>query len=105
MSPVLLITILVLYLGIVLLIGHLTGRNASNETFFLGNRNSPWYVVAFGMVGASISGVTMLSVPGWVGDVQLSYFQMVLGYPAGFVFIILVLLPIYYRLRLTSIYA
>lgn len=92
------------YFGILLLIARFTGKNDSNETFFTGNRNSPWYVVAFGMIGASLSGVTFISVPGWVAGSQFAYMQMVLGYFAGYVVIAHVLLPLYYRLNLTSIY-
>ena len=81
-----------------------TSRKAGNEAFFLGERRSPWYVVAFGMIGASLSGVTFISVPGWVVDSQFSYMQMVLGYLLGYAVIANVLMPLYYRLQLTSIY-
>ncbi len=87
-----------------IVIGALTSRNANNESFFIGNRQSPWYVVAFGMLGASLSGVTFISVPGYVGDTQFSYLQLVLGYLLGYFVIANVLLPLYYRLNLTSIY-
>lgn len=104
MSSLLILIIILSYFSLILVISQFTGRKASNETFFLGNRNSPWYVVAFGMIGASLSGVTFISVPGWVGDSQFSYMQMVIGYPLGYFFIVMVLLPVYYRLNLTSIY-
>lgn len=83
---------------------YLTSRNATNETFFVGERKSPWYIVAYGMIGASLSGVTFISVPGWVEGSQFSYMQMVFGYLVGYLVIAYVLLPIYYKLNLTSIY-
>ncbi len=98
------ILIIALYFGVLLLVGAYTGRNATNESFFLGNRQSPWYVVAFGMLGASLSGVTFISVPGYVGDSQFSYLQLVMGYLLGYFVVANVLLPLYYRLNLTSIY-
>ncbi len=103
MSPVLVILLIALYFGVLILIARKTGED-TNEAFFLGNRQSPWYVVAFGMIGASLSGVTFISVPGWVEASRFSYMQMVLGYLAGYAVIALVLLPLYYRLNLTSIY-
>jgi SSS family transporter len=81
-----------------------TSRNVNNAGFFLGNKKSPWYIVAIGMLGSSISGVTFISVPGWVQTTQMTYLQMVLGFVAGYVVIAHVLLPLYYRLNLTSIY-
>ncbi len=92
------------YFALLVLIAYLTGKQADNHTFFTANRNSPWYLVAFGMVGASLSGVTFISVPGWVGDSGFSYFQVVLGYWAGYFVVAFVLLPIYYHQNLTSIY-
>ena len=85
-------------------ISFFTGKNDENESFFLGNKSSPWYIVAFGMIGTSLSGVTFISVPGWVESSQFSYMQMVLGYMLGYAFIGTVLMPIYYKLNLTSIY-
>ncbi len=84
-----------------------TSRGASNDTFFVGERKSPWYLVAFGMVGASLSGVTFVSVPGWVGNPnsQFAYMQMVLGYFVGYFVVAYVLMPIYYKMNLTSIYS
>ncbi|GAB5556521.1 MAG: sodium:solute symporter [Schleiferiaceae bacterium] len=92
------------YFALLILIARITGRNSDNETFFTGKKSSPWYVVAFGMIGASLSGVTFISVPGWVATSQFSYMQMVFGYFAGYMVIIGVLLPLYYRLNLTTIY-
>jgi len=92
------------YFGVLMLISYLTGKNDSNDTFFKAGKQSPWYVVAFGMVGASLSGVTFISVPGWVEGSQFSYLQVVLGYFAGYFVVAYVLLPVYYRLNVTSIY-
>ncbi len=104
MEPIWVIFIIVVYFGVLLLVGAYTSRNATNESFFLGNRQSPWYVVAFGMLGASLSGVTFISVPGYVGNSQFSYLQLVMGYLLGYFVVANVLLPLYYRLNLTSIY-
>ena len=104
MSPQLIISIIGIYFAALLLISWFTGRNADNASFFLGNKKSPWYIVAFGMIGASLSGVTFISVPGWVLSSQMTYMQMVLGYLAGYLVIANVLMPLYYRLELTSIY-
>jgi len=82
----------------------LTGKNDSNVDFFKAGKKSPWYLVAFGMIGASLSGVTFISVPGWVEASQFSYFQVVLGYMVGYFVVAFVLLPVYYKLNLTSIY-
>ena len=93
------------YFILLVVISRLTTRQAvNNQTFFIANRQSPWYVVAFGMIGTTFSGVTFISVPGWVGATEFSYFQMVLGYIAGYAVIATVLMPLYYRLNLTSIY-
>ena len=86
-------------------VAHLTSRKSSNSTFFTGNRKSPWFVVAYGMIGASLSGVTFMSVPGGVYSGQFTYFGIVLGYIIGYAVIALVLLPLYYKLNLTSIYS
>ena len=104
MSPALAIGIIVVYFMVLIVISFITGKDDSNEAFFIGKKESPWYVVAFGMIGASLSGVTFISVPGWVATSQFSYMQMVLGYLAGYTVIATVLLPLYYRLNLTSIY-
>ena len=92
------------YFALLLLISYFTGRNDSNDDFFKAGRQSPWYLVAFGMIGASLSGVTFISVPGWVESSQFSYMQVVFGYLAGYIVIALVLMPLYYRLGVTSIY-
>tara|TARA_B100001250_G_scaffold87804_1_gene72636 strand:+ start:29528 stop:30904 length:1377 start_codon:yes stop_codon:yes gene_type:complete len=85
-------------------ISYLTGRNDSNDTFFLGNRKSPWYIIAYGMIGTTLSGITFISVPGWVASSQFSYLQMVFGFFVGYFIIARILLPLYYRLELISIY-
>jgi Na+/proline symporter len=92
------------YFAVLILISYFTGKNDSNEDFFKAGKQSPWYIVAFGMVGASLSGVTFISVPGWIEKSQFSYFQVVLGYMVGYFIVAYVLLPIYYRLNVTSIY-
>ncbi|HMB64364.1 MAG TPA: sodium:solute symporter [Eudoraea sp.] len=92
------------YFLLLLLISYFTGKNDSNTDFFKAGKQSPWYVVAFGMIGASLSGVTFISVPGWVADSQFSYMQVVLGYMVGYFVVAYVLLPIYYQWNLTSIY-
>ena len=104
MHPLLLLFIVLFYFGILFLISYITGKDDSNTVFFRANKKSPWYVVAFGMVGASLSGVTFISVPGWVQNTEFSYLQIVFGYFLGYLVIAFVLLPIYYRLNLTSIY-
>lgn len=104
MNPVWIAVILLSYFSLLLFISRLTSKGADNEGFFIGNRKSPWYIVAIGMVGASISGVTFISVPGWVISSQYAYMQMVFGYLAGYQVIIWILLPLYYKMRLTSIY-
>lgn len=104
MQPVLFLFIFIAYSALLFIIAGLTSRKSTNETFFVGNRASPWYIVAYGMIGASLSGVTFMSVPGWVKDTQFSYMVVVFGYLFGYFVIALVLLPLYYKLRLTSIY-
>ena len=99
-----LLTILI-YFAILLGISRLTSRKADNGTFYRARRRAPWYMVAFGMIGASISGVTFVSVPGMVLTSQMTYLQVCLGFIAGYVVVAFVLLPLYYRLNLTSIYA
>lgn len=96
--------IIAAYFGLLILVSYFTGKNSSNETFFKADNQSPWYVVAFGMLGASLSGVTFISVPGWVESSKFSYMQVVLGYVLGYFIIIKILLPLYYKLNLTSIY-
>ena len=92
------------YFVLLLVVSRLTTRRHDNDTFFRGNRQSPWYMVAFGMVGASISGVTFVSVPGMVRSADMTYLQMCLGFIPGYLLVALVLLPVYYRLGLTTIY-
>jgi Na+/proline symporter len=104
MSPLLVLSVIVAYFVLLYGISVVTSRGAGNSAFFLGERRSPWYIVAFGMIGASLSGVTFISVPGMVGTDQFSYLQMVLGYLPGYAVIAFVLMPLYYRLQLTSIY-
>ena len=104
MSPYLILFIILAYFCVLITISYFTSKNANNDAFFLGNKKSPWYIVAFGMIGASLSGVTFISVPGWVVDSNFSYMQMVLGYLLGYFIIANVLMPMYYRLNLTSIY-
>lgn len=103
MAPWLVVLVLVAYFAALVGIAYFT-KDDSNTAFFSGKKQSPWYVVAFGMIGASLSGVTFISVPGWVESSQFSYFQMVLGYLPGYWVIAGVLLPLYYKLNLTSIY-
>lgn len=104
MSPLVIISCIGGYFSILLLIAWWTSRNADNKSYFLGNRTSPWYAVAFGMISDSLSGVTFISVPGAVGSSNFSYLQLVLGYLLGYYVIGRILLPLYYRLNLTSIY-
>ena len=109
MSPGILLSFIIGYFLVLLVISWLTSRKSSdNDTFFVANRNSKWYLVAFGMIGTALSGVTFISVPGKVGAPtgdQFAYFQFVLGNAAGFIIIATVLLPLYYRMKLTSIYS
>ena len=105
MSPTLILSIIAIYFLVLILISYFTGKSDSNDAFFLGNKQSPWYIVSFGMIGATLSGVTFISVPGWVANSQFSYMQMILGMTAGYIVIANVLMPIYYRMNLTSIYA
>ena len=104
MSPTLIISCIGLYFGGLLLIAYLTSKNSTAESYFSGNHTSPWYAVAFGMIGDSLSGVTYISVPGKVGGANFSYLQLVLGYFVGYFIISKVLLPIYYKMNLVSIY-
>jgi len=104
MSPILLFSFVIGYFLILLAVAWYTGRNSNNESFFIGNKNSNWMLVAFGMVGTSLSGVTFVSVPGAVARESFAYFQITLGYLIGYLVIAFVLLPLYYKLNLTSIY-
>ncbi|MFY0608089.1 MAG: sodium:solute symporter [Cyclobacteriaceae bacterium] len=104
MSPILVGSIILGYFLILIIISWLTSRDGSDGDFYNANRQSPWYLVAFGMIGASLSGVTFISVPGEVGNSNFFYFQVVLGYLVGYLIIAKVLLPLYYKLNLVSIY-
>ena len=104
MSAGLLFSFVIGYFVVLLLVAYLTSRGSNNESFFIGNRKSDWILVAFGMIGTSLSGVTFVSVPGGVGTANFYYFQIVIGYFFGYLAIAFVLLPLYYRLNLTSIY-
>ncbi len=104
MSPILLFSFVIGYFILLIVVAWYTSRNSNNDSFFIGNRNSNWMLVAFGMIGTSLSGVTFVSVPGGVGKDSFAYFQVVIGYLIGYVVIAYVLLPLYYRLNLTSIY-
>lgn len=104
MSPALILSCIGVYFAVLLGIAWVTSRNAGSSAYYLGSKSSPWYVVAFGLIGDSLSGVTFISVPGSVQDQKFSYLQLVLGYMVGYVVIGAVLLPLYYRMNLTSIY-
>ena len=104
MNTTLALVILVAYFGMLIAVSFYTARGADTTTFFTANRQSPWWLVAFGMIGTSLSGVTFISVPGAVGKIGFSYFQVVLGYIVGYFVIGSVLMPLYYRLNLISIY-
>ena len=104
MSPAVLFAFVIGYFVLLLGVAWLTSRNSNNDSFFIGNRNSNWMLVAFGMIGTSLSGVTFVSVPGGVGTGNFFYFQIVLGYLFGYAVIAFVLIPLYYRMNLTSIY-
>lgn len=104
MQPTYILLLILGYFGVLILISLFTGKGNSNADFFKASRQSPWYLVAFGMIGASLSGVTFISVPGWVEASRFGYFQVVLGYILGYAVIMFVLLPLYYRMNLTSIY-
>lgn len=104
MSAGVLLSFVIGYFVILLAVAYFTSRNSNNDSFFIGNKNSNWMLVAFGMIGTSLSGVTFVSVPGTVGTAGFAYFQVVIGYLLGYLVIAFVLLPLYYRLNLTSIY-
>jgi Na+/proline symporter len=103
-SPALIVSFIAVYFLFLLGIGWYTSRNSTASTYFIGNKKSPWYLVAFGMIGDSLSGVTFISVPGTVGTAHFSYLQLVIGYFAGYFIISHVLLPIYYKMNLVSVY-
>jgi Na+/proline symporter len=105
MTPFLILSVFLAYTLILFIVTWFTARKADNQSFFIGNKVSPWFVVAYGMIGASLSGVTFMSLPGWVKDTQFSYMVVVFGYLFGYFVIATVLMPLYYRLKLTSIYS
>lgn len=105
MTPGLVFSIISIYFILLLVIAKVTSKKATTEVFFTAKRRSPWFIVAFGMIGTTLSGVTFISVPGEVGNGNFGYFQMVLGYLLGYLVIALVLMPLYYRLNLVSIYS
>lgn len=104
MDPLWMLIVLFVYFGVLLAVSYYTSRKADNQSFFLANKSAPWYLVAFGMIGTSLSGVTFISVPGTVGTGAFAYFQVVIGYFLGYFIVAFVLLPLYYKLNLTSIY-
>ncbi|MBL0342559.1 MAG: sodium:solute symporter [Bacteroidetes bacterium] len=104
MTPGLILTVVALYSLLLFFVVWITSRNADNESYFIGNKSSRWYIVAYGMIGASLSGVTFMSVPGAVATTQFSYMQVVFGYMIGYTVIAMILMPVYYSMNLTSIY-
>ena len=105
MNPLIILILFFSYFLLIFFISHITSKNATSTDFFNANKSSPWYVVAFGMIGTSLSGVTFISVPGEVGNSAFSYFQIVLGYLLGYYVIANLLMPLYYKLKLISIYS
>lgn len=104
MNPIVILIVILGYFALLLVVSVITGKKANSKSFFIGNRRSPWYIVSFGMIGASLSGITFISVPGWVLTSKFYYMQMVFGYLLGYFAIVHILLPLYYKLNLTSIY-
>src|SRR5688572_5027415 len=105
MSPYLILGFIAIYFVVLISISYFTSKNADNDAFFIGNRKSHWFLIALGLIGDSLSGVTFISVPGKVAYDQFSYMQLVFGYLVGYWVISYVLLPVYYKLQLTSIYS
>ena len=105
MNPFLILGFIAFYFLILITISYFTSKNADNDSFFIGNRKSHWFLIALGLIGDSLSGVTFISVPGKVVYDQFSYLQLVFGYLVGYWVISYVLLPVYYKLKLTSIYS
>ena len=103
-DPINIFLLIISYFIVLLTVSHITGKDDSNKNFFTGNQNSKWYIVAFGMVGTSLSGVTFISVPGWIKESNFTYLQVVIGYLFGYFVVAFVLLPIYYKNNVTSIY-
>ncbi|MGB1284197.1 MAG: sodium:solute symporter family transporter, partial [Polaribacter sp.] len=104
MQPFHILLLILAYFVVLILISYFTGKDDSNEVFFKAKKSSPWYLVAFGMIGASLSGVTFISVPGMIDSQQFAYMQGVFGFFVGYLIIVFMLLPLYYRLNITSIY-
>jgi len=104
MSPYLVLSTIICYFIVLFTISYIAGRKADNQGFFIGNRKSPWFVVAFAMIGSTISGVTFVSVPGMVAVGNFSYLQMVMGFVVGQMIIAFVLIPLFYKMNLVSIY-
>ena len=104
MNPLLVLSIIAIYFTVLMVISYFTSKNRSDESYFTGDRQSPWFLVAFGMVGAGLSGVTFVSLPGMVGNNSFYFFQFILGNVVGYLFITFVLIPLYFRLKLVSIY-
>jgi SSS family solute:Na+ symporter len=105
MSPTYVLTILIIYFGILYLISRFSVRKSDSSTFFIANRNAPWPLVAYGMIGVAISGITFISVPGQVADTKFSYFQMVIGFALGLFVVAFVLVPVFYKVKAVSIYS
>ena len=103
MAASLVLFIIFSYFGLLILVSYFTTRHSNSETFFTANRNSPWYLVAFGMIGTSLSGVTFISIPGEVGNSGWTYLPLVIGNCIGYVVIALILIPLFYKLNLVSI--
>lgn len=104
MTPILVISIILIYFAVLITISHFTTKRSTDKTFYTGDRKSPWYLVAFGMTGATLSGVTFISIPGETGNTACTYFMLVLGNAVGYLLISKYLLPLYYKLKLVSIY-
>ena len=105
MNPIIIFIIILIYFSLLMLISRITSRYSRDNTFFDGDRQSPWFLVAFGMIGSGISAVSLVSIPGNVGNNNLYYFQFILGTIAGYLFIVFILTPLNYKLKLVSIYA
>ena len=104
MNPYISISLIIVYFVFLYFLAHIVSKNATNESFFTGNKNSHWLLVSFGMIGTSLSGVTFVSVPGTVAQNGFSYMQVVFGYVVGYIVIAFVLTPLYYKLKVVSIY-
>ena len=104
MSATQILLLIAAYFGVLILISYFTGKEDTNAAFFKANKSAPWYLVAFGMIGASLSGVTFISVPGLIAGQQFAYMQGVFGFFVGYLIITFILLPLYYKLNITSIY-